>query len=230
MTYSKVIDTTAGGCMLFSVCTLFFWEKAVDIFKLPFVRQLSDEEVGCLIHCPRYDMYYYYRKCYEANSCPLCELHEIVYPRLTDTIGKGRRQYFNVHWTMVIDTFEKNEGVAQSLLMVRNEHVGTKDELTIASGAFKMELQIRVDRYLEDHFGDTYGTWISSRGTKTHTVDPVYGHANCKFLIPKEDRDEDLRYPVCKGLIRRREIEERALGHAIRYASGEIPERFKAAP
>lgn len=213
----------------FSLFPLFlFPEKNInDVFNLPSSQLLTEEHELCLINSFSYDKYYFFRKCYEAGTCPLCILPETVYPTLTDTAGKRRRKYSNIYWTAVVDTLAEREGRAETILIVRNIHEGYQEATSIQSASWLPELKWKIFRYLDSHYGEVYGTWHSYMGRGAHTIDPVCNHAYESFTIP--DETVDVRIPVYKGQERQREIRERALGFAIRYESGEVPERFQTA-
>lgn len=198
-----------------------------SVFNLPPSQPLSAEQKLCLINCHSYEKYYFYRACYEAGKCPLCLLPETVYPILTDTAGKGRRKYSNFDWTAVVDTLAECEGRAETILIVRNIHEGYQEATSIQSGCWLSELKLKIFRYLDSHYGEVYGTWSSYMGSGIHTIDPVCNHTYESFTIPNEIID--VRIPVFKGKERQREIQERALGFAIRYESGEVPKRFQTA-
>ncbi len=179
---------------------------------------LSENHLWCLANCHSYEKYWWYRTLFEAGKCPLCSLPKEIYPPLIDNNG---HVYTNNHWTVVVDTLAEKEFRTQTLLLIFNEHVGGFDWNSMYSAVDLQRIKVHLELYLESHFGEAHGGFVSRIGNGKHTVDTVPSHYSETFIIP--DENGSVLAPIFKGPERQKFIRERAMGFSTRYEAGEVP-------
>lgn len=199
--------------------------------KLQTPRTLTEVQLWSLINCHSYLKYWWYRMIYEYGYagvresegkdpfCPFCALPPEIYPRL---MCVDNTPYENAYFTSVIDELAEKEYREQTILLVHSIHVEAIEGDSLKSSLYLHLMKDRLRHHRMARYGREYGMWFHYEGRDKDTIDPIPNHYYETLLIP--DETGEVRVPAYKSPARLREIHERALGFALRYEAGEIPE------